>query len=93
MSRIEISREHQLSDQDRQEALDDLATYLASIGAKLSRDGDRLAFSGRGYEGYVVVTSSTAHGTVNLGLLARPFQGQLEKAIHEHLEARLSGAR
>jgi putative polyhydroxyalkanoate system protein len=93
MSRIEINREHQLSDQERQEALDDLAAYLASIGAKLSREGDRLAFSGRGYEGSVVMTSHTARGTVKLGLLARPFQSQLEKAIHQHLEARLSGAR
>ncbi len=90
MSRIKIDREHQLSDQERREALDELAAYLDSIGAVLSRDGDRLVFSGRGYEGSVVVAPGVARGTIKLGLLARPFRGQLERAINEQLEVRLS---
>ncbi len=91
MSRIDIDRGHRLSDEERRQALQELADYLVSIGAVLTRDGDRLDFSGQGYEGSVVVSKETARGTIKLGLLARPFRRQLEKAINEHLEARLTG--
>lgn len=91
MSRIDIDRGHRLSDEERRQALQELADYLVSIGAVLTRDADRLDFSGQGYEGSVVVSKQTARGTIKLGLLARPFRRQLEKAINEHLEARLTG--
>ena len=90
MSKIEISRHHQLSDQERTAALNDLATFLQEIGAEVVNEGERLSFSGRGYKGTVSITAGLAEGFISLGLLARPFKGQLEKAIHEHLEARLA---
>jgi len=38
----------------------------------------------------VTISPGMAEGYISLGLLARPFKRQLEKAIHEHLEARLA---
>ena len=90
MSKIEISRHHQLSDQDRASALDDLAAFLQELGADVVATGDQLTFEGRGYKGTVSVSPELADGSISLGLLARPFKRQLEQAIHEHLEARLA---
>ena len=36
MSRIDIDREHRLSDEERRQALQELADYLVSIGAVLT---------------------------------------------------------
>ncbi|MDG1065849.1 MAG: polyhydroxyalkanoic acid system family protein [Luminiphilus sp.] len=90
MSKIEITRHHQLSDQERAAALTDLATYLKEMGADVVTEGEQVNFSGRGYNGTVSVSPGLAEGYISLGLLARPFKRQLEKAIHEHLEARLA---
>ncbi len=90
MSKIDITRRHHLSDQERAAALDDLSAYLQDIGADVAIEEDQLTFSGRGYKGTVSISPGLAKGYISLGLLARPFKGQLEKAIHEHLEARLA---
>ena len=90
MSKIEINRLHHLTDQERAGILDDLSAYLREIGADVAVEGDQLDFSGRGYKGTVSVLPEVAVGYISLGLLARPFKGQLERAIHDHLEARLA---
>lgn len=90
MSKIDITRRHHLSDQERAAALDDLSAYLRGIGADVAIVDDQLTFSGRGYKGAVSISPGLAKGHISLGMLARPFKGQLEKAIHEHLEARLA---
>ena len=90
MSKIDITRRHHLSDQERAVALDDLSAYLRGIGADVAIVDDQLTFSGRGYKGAVSISPGLAKGHISLGMLARPFKGQLEKAIHEHLEARLA---
>ena len=90
MSKIDITRRHHLSDQERAAALDDLSAYLRGIGADVTIVDDKLTFSGRGYKGAGSISPGLAKGHISLGLLARPFKGQLEKAIHEHLEARLA---
>lgn len=90
MSKIKLSRQHHLSDQERAAAIDDLSAYLQDMQADVVIEGDQLTFSGRGYQGAVTISPSMAEGYISLGLLARPFKRQLEKAINEHLEARLA---
>ena len=90
MSKIKLRRHHHLSDQERAAALDDLSAYLQDMKADVVIEGDQLTFSGRGYNGAVTISPGMAEGYISLGLLARPFKRQLEKAIHEHLEARLA---
>lgn len=92
MSNIDIRREHDLSNDECTQALDDLAAYLGELGARVQRGNDDLRFSGRGFEGDVVIRPGRAEGHIKLGLLARPFRHQLESEINRHLDARL-GAR
>lgn len=90
MSIVNIHRAHDLSQASCEEALDDLEAYLsADLHAKVSRFGNRLTFSGPGYDGSVVIEPGSASGQIKLGLLARPFRRQLEMEINRHLDARL----
>lgn len=89
MSRIEISRQHDLPPEARTEALDDLTRYLQDFGARVNQSGDTLTFTGKGFEGSVCVRPGLVRGQIKLGLLARPFRHQLESEINRHLDARL----
>lgn len=89
MTTIHIARDHDLTPDDRAEALEDLASYLKEIGAKVQQGPDDLTFSGRGFEGRVAVEPGKAVGQIKLGMLARPFRHQLESEINRHLDARL----
>lgn len=89
MSSIEICREHNLPQSACDEALVELASYLETLGARVTRQGDRLRFDGRGFEGEVVIRPGLARGDIKLGLLARPFRHHLESEINRQLDARL----
>jgi len=89
MSSIDISRDHNLSANDREAALEDLKAYLRELGAKVHHTDGELRFTGKGFEGEVSIKPGFAEGHIKLGLLARPFKRQLEAEINRHLDARL----
>ena len=90
MSTVDISREHDLSVADCNEALNQLASYLRGhFGASVNESEGQLDFDGKGFSGRVVIVPGVASGTIKLGLLARPFKRQLESEINRQLDARL----
>lgn len=90
LSTVTIERVHDLDQQACDDALDELEAYLtAEFAARVTRRGERLGFSGPGFDGSVCIEPGLASGQIKLGLLARPFRRQLEAEINRHLDARL----
>ena len=90
MNTIDISREHNLGDEDCQHALEELSGYLhQQLGAVVDKTPTQLVFTGKGFSGSVTERPGLASGHIKLGLLARPFKRQLEAEINRQLDARL----
>ena len=90
MNTIDISREHNLGDEDCQHALEELSGYLhQQLGAVVDKTPTQLVFKGKGFSGSVTIGPGLVSGHIKLGLLARPFKRQLEAEITRQLDARL----
>jgi len=90
MSTVSIRREHTLSAEDCNDALEELSHYLQDhLGAKVRQASSQLIFEGKGFSGAVTIRPGLADGQIKLGLLAMPFKRQLESEINRQLDARL----
>lgn len=90
MSTIEINRTHDMTPADCDAALEELSSYLrGDLGANVSHRGERLTFTGKGFQGEVCIKPGQAKASIKLGLLAKPFKRHLETEINRQLDARL----
>ncbi len=87
MSRITISRLHQLSHKRAREVAEDLARDLQEkFNLRYEWKGDRLAFTRPGVNGHMNVGDAELELYVELGLLLGAWKTSIEKEIHKHLD-------
>ncbi len=87
MSVIEITRPHDLDHDHAKAAANELAQSLAEqFSVRYTWSGDVLRFQRSGAKGQLEVEPEKIHVRLELGLLLRPFKGQIEQEIHKHLD-------
>jgi len=94
MSEIDIRRGHSLTLPKAREAAEKVARQLKQEFALQYRwEGTSLHFTRAGVDGKLMVNTSEVHLRAKLGLLLAFLKPQIERKVHEHLEARDDQAR
>ena len=93
MSAIRLSYPHELDAASRKRALAELSDHLTEIlGADVSVTEWTLRFSGKGFAGTVSMAPRHVEGEITLGLMMRPLEGVIERAIETGLRQYLQEA-
>ena len=87
MSKIVISRPHNLSVEEGRKVLKGFAEELTKkYGGNYNETPDGLNFKGPGIEGQVTLDQRVVEIKAKLGLLMGPLKGVIEQQINEKLE-------
>jgi putative polyhydroxyalkanoate system protein len=91
MSAIQIDQRHSLGTAEAKKRVEALEPRLRErYGLELEWRGDEAVFKGRGFSGTLRVTADRVAIELKLGLLARPFAGKIEAAMHEQVAKALA---
>lgn len=92
MSKISVTRHHNLDPQHARETAESLARDLSDrFDVRYEWQGGTLHFSRSGVTGQLSVTPSTIDVELSLGLLLRPLRSRIEQEIHRHLDNLING--
>ena len=87
MADIEIQRRHNLGMEQARHTVERLAVDLTQrFGGQYGWDGDTMLFNRSGAKGAIRVAPDFVLVMVTLGLMAKPFKGQIEGAINQFMD-------
>ena len=87
MSDIRLSRTHNLTPEQQEEALSALIEYLVNtLGATIEQSEGRLAFAGAGYKGQVSFDHLTVEGDLRLSMMMKPLKAVISREIGKVLD-------
>ncbi|MFW2373679.1 MAG: polyhydroxyalkanoic acid system family protein [Gammaproteobacteria bacterium] len=90
MSKIKITRQHQLDDDTVRDKVQALADKLSEeLSADYTWEDDRMVFKRSGASGFVRMGVGELEIEIKLGMLLRPLKAMVEKTIVDYLDEKL----